>query len=128
MEWKHPLFLSEEPRSAEANVPQSHPCCLRRLPSYPWGLWLLSVIYSPSEEPLYLPSIHDLASFSLKLAWPVGRDQWEGEEEEELREVVFWGPLSNFPLCSYWLVGLSNQVFSSGPFLLLPLRIPNLSE
>ena len=98
-------------------------------PSYPWGPWLFFVIYCPSEEPPRLPLVQDLASFFSNLAWPVGRDQWEEEEEEEeLQEIAFWGPLSNFPLCFCWLTGLSNQVFSSGPFLLLPLQIPDLSE
>ena len=74
--------------------------------------------------------VHDLSSFSLNLAWPICWDQWEEEEkeEEERQEVAFWRPLSNFPLCSCWLTGLSNQVFSSGPLLLLPLWILSLSE
>ena len=49
----------------------------------------------------------------------------------ELQEVMFWGPLLNFPLCFCWLVGLSDQVISSSPsllLLLLLLRTPNLSE
>ena len=100
IEWEHPPFLSEEPRSTEADVPQLHPYYLWRYPSYPWGPWLFSVIYYPSEELARLPPIHDLASFSSNLAWPVGRDQWEKKEAEELREVAFWGPLSNFPICS----------------------------
>ena len=132
MEREHPPFLFEEPRSAEADVPQPHPCYLRRYPSYPWGPWLFFVVYCPSEEPSRLPPTHDLASFSSNLAWPIGRDQWEEEEEEEeeeeLQEVTFWGSLSNFPLYSCWLASLSNQVSSFSPFLLLPLRIPNLSE
>ena len=85
----------------------------------------------PSEKPPRLPLVHDLYSFFSNLAWSIGWDQWEEEEEEEKeerQEVAFWGPLSKFPLCSCWLTGLSNQVFSSGPLLLLPLRISSLSE
>ena len=128
MEWEHPPFLSEESRSVEVDVPQPHPCYLRMHPSYPWGPWLFFVVYCPSKEPHRFPLVYDLASSSSNLAWPIGRDQWEKEEEEELQEVAFWGPLSNFPLCSCWLTGLSNPVFSSGPLLLLPFRIPSLSE
>ena len=51
-----------------------------------------------------------------------------GGEGGRRQEVAFWGPLSKLPLCSCWLSGLSNQVFSSGPLLLLPLRTPSLSE
>ena len=58
------------------------------------------VVYCPFKEPPHLPPIHDLAPFSSNLAWSIGRDQWEEEEEEELQEVAFWGPFSNFPLCS----------------------------
>ena len=57
MEWEHPPFLSEEPRSAEVDVPRPHPCYLRRYPSYPWDPWLFSIVYCPSNEPSCLPPI-----------------------------------------------------------------------
>ena len=38
-----------------------------------------------------------------------------------MQEVTFLGPLLNFLLYSCWLASLSNQVVSSGPFLLPPL-------
>ena len=100
MKWEHPPFLFEEPRFAKADIPQPHPYYLQMYPFYPWGPWLFFVVCCPSKESPHLPLVHDLASFSSNLAWPVGRDQWEEEEEEEWQEVVFWGPFLNFPLCS----------------------------
>ena len=97
-------------------------------PSYPWSLWLFFVVCYPSEELSRLPLVHDLPLFSSNLAWLVGRDQWEEEEREERQEVTFWRPLLKLPLCSCWLTNLSNQVFSLGPLLLLPLQILSLSE
>ena len=88
MGWQHHPFLVGGPRAAEADVLQSHPCCLQNCPSYPWGPWSSFVTCSPSEELIRLPPIQDLASSSLDLAWPIGRDQSE-EEEGELLEVVF---------------------------------------
>ena len=98
MGWEHPPFLVEGPKSPEADVSQLYPCYLQRHPSYPWGPLPLSVAYCPSEELTRLPPVRDLALFSSNLAWPVSRDQQN--EEEELQEVVFWGPLLNFPLYS----------------------------